>query len=117
MRILRTAFEGYDIDVRSALFQARSCCADHCRVQRLSLQVLYDGIRVNAATLSARSLRTQIVLFDDVLTTGKHYRCCERRLREAIADVPIGGLFLARRALSGRARRLSGLVYEGGTRR
>jgi hypothetical protein len=112
MRILRKAFSDYDADVRSVLYQVHSQCADHFRAPRVSFQTLYEGMRVNPASLASRALRAQIVLFDDVLTTGKHYRCCERRLSEALAGVPISGLFLARRVLSGRARRLSGLVRE-----
>jgi hypothetical protein len=44
------------------------------------------------------------VLFDDLLTTGKHYKCCERRLREVVADMPVSGLFVARRVLPRRWR-------------
>jgi hypothetical protein len=39
-----------------------------------------------------------------VLCSGKHYKCCERRLRETLVDIPISGLFVARRVLP-RGRR------------
>jgi predicted amidophosphoribosyltransferase len=119
MRILRTAFAGYDADLRHALYQLRSQPADHSRPQRLSIQTLYDSIRVNGPALEGRFLRTRIVLFDDVLTSGKHYRCCEQRLREALAGVAIEGLFLARRVLSARGRCISGLMgeYDGASAR
>jgi predicted amidophosphoribosyltransferase len=38
-----------------------------------------------------------VILFDDVLTTGKHFMCCKRRLREHLGDIPVTGLFIARR--------------------
>jgi adenine/guanine phosphoribosyltransferase-like PRPP-binding protein len=40
-----------------------------------------------------------IILFDDVLTTGKHFNACERRLREIDATIAVAGIFVARRAL------------------
>jgi len=57
-----------------------------------------DGLEI--AQLNALPLRQAIVLFDDVLTTGKHFNCCERRLREVVpTNVPIMGVFIARRIL------------------
>jgi hypothetical protein len=105
-RVLRVAFTPYDADVRVALYQQHSQPADHLRPARMSLQALYESIRVNLAALAARPLREHLMLFDDVLTTGKHYRCCERRLHEVVPGASIAGLFLARRALSARGRRV-----------
>jgi len=56
-------------------------------------------IGLDRELLLREPLRERIVLFDDVLTSGKHYKCCERRLRELLADMPISGLFVARRVL------------------
>jgi predicted amidophosphoribosyltransferase len=106
MRILRTAFARYDADVRSVLYQVRTERADHVGSRRLCMNGLYDCIRVNSAALACRPLRKEVVLFDDVLTTGKHYKCCERRLLEALPGLSISGLFLTRRVLSARCRRL-----------
>jgi hypothetical protein len=116
MRILSTAFAGYDADLRQALYQIQSQPADHSRLKRLSIQTLYESTRVNCAALEGRVLRPRIVLFDDILTTGKHYKCCERRLCEAVSGVAIEGMFLARRVLSARGRGLPGLVCERGAR-
>ncbi len=46
-----------------------------------------------------RSPPRSIILFDDVLTTGKHFKACERRLREIDPTISIAGIFVARRAL------------------
>jgi hypothetical protein len=40
---------------------------------------------------------TSILLLDDVLTTGAHFRACKMLLQEAIGDVKVFGLFIARR--------------------
>jgi predicted amidophosphoribosyltransferase len=105
-RVLRLAFARYDTDVRTALYQSESFVADHARLRRTGLDSLYECLRINWDALLSRPLRDGVVVFDDVLTTGKHYKCCERRLRQALPDIRISGLFVARRVLSGRGRRL-----------
>jgi len=106
LRVLRLAFEGYDTDIRAVLYQSQSIAADHTSGRRIRLESLYQRIHINWDALASRPLRSKLVLFDDVLTTGKHYKCCERRLREALPATPISGLFVARRVLSGHGRRL-----------
>jgi predicted amidophosphoribosyltransferase len=105
-QVLRLAFAAYDIDVRVALYQSETLAADHLRARRISAAELYDRMRINWHCIAARPLRERLILFDDVLTTGKHYRCCERRLHAALPGVSIAGLFVARRVLSGRGRGL-----------
>jgi hypothetical protein len=97
-RTLLLAFESYDVDIRSLLFQTRSTSRDHAGRARLSEQALLDILRVDKSQLMPRAVRGRVVLFDDVLTSGKHFKCCERRLREVLPDTPIAGIFLMRRA-------------------
>lgn len=88
-------------DIRVLLRQTVSTDADHTSGDRLTPETLYELLEVDHTALAVQSLRRAIVLFDDVLTTGKHFKCCERRLREAIpAATPIMGIFIARRILS-----------------
>jgi len=101
-RILRAAFGHYRLDLRSALYQRQATPADHGSARRLSADALLRVIGLDRELLEREPLRERIVLFDDVLTTGKHYKCCERRLRELLAEVPISGLFVARRVLPRR---------------
>ncbi len=103
-RVLRQAFVGYALDMRSLLYQSEITAADHASLRRSSFAVLYGLIRLDRQLLARAPLRDRIVLFDDVLTTGKHYKCCERRLREAPVQIPISGLFIARRILAGSRR-------------
>jgi predicted amidophosphoribosyltransferase len=103
-RILAIAFHNYDLDVRGLLYQSECTAPDHTRARRLTADALYRVIGLDREALGLRPPRARIVLFDDVLTTGKHYKCCERRLREALADTPISGLFVARRVLPRRWR-------------
>lgn len=103
-RILATAFRDYDLDLRPVLCQSESTVADHAGGRRLTADALYRVIALDRQLLALRPPRERIVLFDDLLTSGKHYKCCERRLREALADIPISGLFVARRVLPWRWR-------------
>lgn len=100
IRTLYRAFAGYDLDVRLLLRQAQGTAPDHRAHRRLRTAALRGLIHLDEEELAARPLRSCIVLFDDVLTTGKHYRCCERRLHEASPEVSICGWFIARRVLS-----------------
>lgn len=106
-RTLSLAFDAYDVDVRSLLQQVHSTVPDHAGASRVSAGALYDNLRLDVPVLSARPVRAQIALFDDVLTSGKHYKCCQRRLREALPSTPIAGVFLARRVIAGRWRSLA----------
>lgn len=100
-RALARAFEGYDADIRLLCRQTQSTEADHAAGgARLTPDELFQLLEIDIGALRCAPLRQEIVLFDDVLTTGKHFKCCERRLREVIsADTPIIGLFIARRIL------------------
>jgi hypothetical protein len=114
-RILTAAFGDYDLDLRGLLYQTETTAADHTRSRRLKAEALYRVIALDHEALARKPPRARIVLFDDVLTTGKHYKCCERRLREALAQIPISGLFVARRVLP-RRWRCPPPFYAGATR-
>lgn len=115
-RILATAFRGYDLDLRPVLYQNESTVADHAGPRRSTADALYRVIALDRELLALRPPREHIVLFDDLLTSGKHYKCCERRLREALADIPISGLFVARRALPWRWRCPAPPIHAGNAR-
>jgi hypothetical protein len=100
MRTLAKAFSGYHVDMRSLLRQSMSTEADHNSGSRLTPDALHALMELDIAQLNALPVRQAIVLFDDILTTGKHFKCCERRLREVVpTNVPILGVFIARRIL------------------
>lgn len=100
IRALTMACAGYNSDIRLLLRRSSSTESDHRTGDRLTPEVLHSLLELDSAAVAAKPLREAIVLFDDVITTGKSFKCCERRLREAIpATVPIIGLFVARRIL------------------
>ena len=111
VRSLELAFDGFDIDIRLLIQQTASTESDHTKDDRLTSEQLYELLHVENALVARAPVRGGIVLFDDVITTGKHFRCCERRLREVItADVPIFGVFVARRILPSAAEAFEDLT-------
>jgi hypothetical protein len=102
MQTLQIAFRDYDVDVRPLLIQARSTPADHLGRTRLGADALMDNLCLDLTILGQAPVRQAIQLFDDVLTSGKHYKCCERRLRDSLPLTPIFGVFLLRRAVRHR---------------
>jgi hypothetical protein len=99
-RALTMGCAGFNSDIRPLLRRSSSTESDHSAGDRLTPEALYSLLELDSASLASMPLREEIVLFDDVITTGKSFKCCERRLRGAIpATVPIIGLFVARRIL------------------
>jgi hypothetical protein len=85
--------------------------ADHNGGSRLTPDALHALMELDIAQLNALPLRQAIMLFDDVLTTGKHFKCCERRLREFVpTNIPIVGVFIARRILPDASAEFEGLT-------
>ena len=113
IRALTMACAGYTSDVRLLLRRSSSTESDHKTGDRLTPEALHSLLELDSAAIAAGPLRETIVLFDDVITTGKSFKCCERRLREAVpATVPIIGLFVARRILRNPFDDFEGLGYS-----
>jgi hypothetical protein len=93
-RVLSTAFHGWKADVRDMLKLTRSTLADHESAERLGFDEL---LGITAATESMdTALRPIVVILDDVLNSGKHFKVAQKRVRERWSDVEIRGLFLGR---------------------
>lgn len=101
LRILMTAFQGAGADVRPLLRQTASIEADHEAASRIDPDKLLALLQVDVPLLGQQPIRGKgIILFDDVLTSGKHFRACVRRLREVAPEAtPIIGMFVARRVI------------------
>lgn len=80
--------------VRELIKQKRSTTADHAAIGRQSFRHLLANCYVDdALSLPRPSL---VILFDDVLTEGKHFKVCQRLLRNHYGDIPVVGFFVAR---------------------
>lgn len=85
---------GGSLDVRELILQRESTVADHKAAQRQSLEDLIGNYRFNEQ--AALSKPARIALFDDLLTTGRHFKAAEHLLRMRYPDTEILGIFVAR---------------------
>lgn len=81
-------------DVRELLVTSKQRETRHTSVQRRDPDELRDTIGIDPAFKKPKP--SQIILLDDVLTTGCSFRVCKAILGEMWPDVPVFGLFIAR---------------------
>jgi hypothetical protein len=97
VRVLRQAFAGYNADIRELMRQTVTTAPDHKAGDRTSYDELLEILAVDRHLLAQRQPGDRFILFDDVLTTGKHLKCCEARLREELPFGPaVVGMYIAR---------------------
>lgn len=95
-RTLRRAFRGYNADIRPLLRQTTSTAADHRSGRsRLKYDELLAITEIDPAQLMP-AVRGAIVLFDDVLTSGKHYKVAKTRILEVLPEQNLFAVFVAR---------------------
>lgn len=83
------------LDIRELIVQKTSTEAVHNSDTRLRPETLEDLYKIDQ-TLATPPPQF-IGLFDDVLTTGSHFKAAQSLLRKAFPDVRIIGIFIARR--------------------
>jgi|694.fasta_scaffold42168_4 predicted amidophosphoribosyltransferase len=88
-----------DLDVRNLVVQTASTAAAHEAAadlgERVSVEDLLQLYQINEP--QALPPPTTIGVLDDVLTAGTHFRAMKTKLGERFPDVPITGIFIARR--------------------
>lgn len=95
-RALDRAFRGWNADVRPLLRHRARVPPDHeHREGRLPRRELLRLMELDEAQLE-RPLRPLVVLFDDVLTSGKHLSVAKARIRERFPEQEIIAVFVAR---------------------
>jgi len=88
------------LDVREVLVMRQSMRAHHEFAEgekRPTPDDLYALLMVDESCLTV-PLRQTVILFDDVLTNGTHFKACKRLLRERIPGCNVVGVFIGRRA-------------------
>lgn len=86
---------GQGLDIRELLVVDQSMAAAHESADRPRPEALVLRLRVDTALCEPPPPR--IVLCDDVLTTGSHFRAAQTVLMQRFPSVNIFGVFLARR--------------------
>lgn len=94
LKVLRRAFRGRDADIRELLSMTRSMSADHSAARRASYRQLRGALQVRDDGRPA--LRRTVVVVDDVLNSGKHFKVAQELLAARYGVTNVQGLFLAR---------------------
>ena len=94
-RILKRSAEG--LDIRRLIEVAGPINSGELSTQRYGPDMLYEHMRVVLALTEPRP--RAIFLVDDVLTTGANYIAAKKRIKQLLPDVPVFGLFIARKTL------------------
>jgi hypothetical protein len=94
LRAVSLAFRGWNADVREMLRITRSTLADHESAERLTFDQLSDITEL--ASSSPTPLRPIVVIVDDVLNSGKHFKVAQSLIQARYPAVEIRGVFLAR---------------------
>lgn len=93
-RVLAHAFQGWNADVREMLRLTQSTPADHESADRLTFDEL---LRITELTKPVETaIRPVIVILDDVLNSGKHFKVAQSLIKGSCPNAEIRGVFLAR---------------------
>jgi hypothetical protein len=116
-RVLERAFSGWKSDVQPILRVKRSMPADHESAERMTYDEL---LALTEVSPPANPLRATIVILDDVLNSGKHFKVAKSLLSALCPTAAILGLFIARctrspDAAAGCPNRRSGSANTGRT--
>lgn len=95
IRVLNKAFHDITNDIRPLLTQTCSTTADHETSERQRFEELLAVTRIDEAMVGA-GVRSQIMVFDDVLNSGKHFQVARQILAQRFPGTPVIGVFLAR---------------------
>lgn len=97
-QVLRAACRA-DADIRELIVCRSDQEAVHERFNRPSLPELFANYMLGEA--GSAPVRETVVLFDDMVTSGKHFVACRKFLREHFPGREVIGVFVARRVLGG----------------
>jgi predicted amidophosphoribosyltransferase len=86
---------GEAVDVREVVTQTTDYDPSHGMEVRLGPDDLYELYEIDMELLEPTP--TSLVVVDDVLTTGAHFKAMKRILNMAFPEVPLIGVFVARR--------------------
>lgn len=85
-------------DIRELVYQTVDTDASHKSDKKRDINALKSILSIDETL--ANNMRTHIVLVDDVLTTGCHFKAVKSILQARFPDATIIGLFIARREIT-----------------
>lgn len=94
IRVLEAIPGSQEFDIRELIEQKQDLPRTHRAARRHSSQSLYHNYKINDALREPAP--KCLVIFDDLLTTGAHFKAAQRILQETFPAAAILGIFLAR---------------------
>lgn len=98
-RMTQILHEVGGLDVRELIFQTESLEATHNLEDRHTIQDLLRVYKIDETLAAPRP--THIILLDDVVTGGTHFKAAKHVLETRFRGIPVAGVFLARRIFPG----------------
>ena len=96
LKVLQKMNPDNPVDCRELIIQVESTDAAHLSIETRNPDFFYNIYEIDEACCDPAP--EKIVIIDDVLTTGAHFKAAQRRLFERFDSIPIVGVFIARRA-------------------
>lgn len=84
------------VDVRELVYMTRNVEQSHLAESRVSVEELVSSMAIDES--QAEPPPSAFGIFDDVLTTGRHFKAVQCILNARFPGVPTVALFIARRA-------------------
>ncbi len=99
LRVLEILNQKFDngLDIRELILQRESTQSDHGASFRQPPGHLIENYYIDQEIVNPEP--KEIALFDDLLTTGKHFKAAQHVLMKQYPTVKIRGIFVARRIL------------------
>jgi hypothetical protein len=95
LRVLHELGRGLPLDIRELVLQRENMLAAHERDDRPSPDEIAENYYINDERREPAP--RSFGIFDDLLTTGSHFKAMQTTLRRQFPDIPITGIFVARR--------------------
>jgi len=99
VQVVRHIRAGRPVDGRELILQHTSTEPAHDRDQRPTPEDIAALYEINEQFVSQPRHPVALIIVDDVLTTGAHFKATQAVLKKQFPEVPIFGLFVARRAI------------------
>ena len=95
VQVLEIFGQGLNLDIRELILQRESTLPFHQITPRPHWKNLVDNYYIDEAVANPEPKK--VVLFDDLLTEGAHFKAAQNVLRERYSGIIARGIFVARR--------------------
>ena len=94
LQVLRKLASELALDIRELIWQKESAQPSHSSALRPSPDEIAANYSIDESLTAP--VPQKIALFDDVITTGAHFKAAQKVLKQRFPEMTIGGIFIAR---------------------